>query len=298
MISVVVPVLNRAGLIERCLDSIAAQDVRPLRLIVVDNGSTDGTVEVVRRWMLAHEPDRELTVTLLEERRPGAARARQTGLDIVDTEWVYFFDSDDVLNPGILSAALAVGEGYDLVRWRLDVHQLDGSVSHMPLRGDLVRAHVFNAVLSTQSYMIRTGFLRECGGWDPAVMVWNDWELGIRIVRHAPRARALDRAGVTVYRQAESITGVDFTSKAGRWEEVMDGIYRTVGDDRRLREMVDYRRVILAAHYRREGSDELARALLDKTLHHTTCSAWRKQLLRLIYRYTAAGGRAAYLLWR
>ena len=84
-ISVVVPVLNRAKLIERSLDSIAAQDVRPLNLYIVDNGSDDGTQDVVRNWVRRHADDKELRVTLMEDKQRGAARARQTALDIVDT---------------------------------------------------------------------------------------------------------------------------------------------------------------------------------------------------------------------
>ena len=49
-ITVVVPVYNREHLVTRTLDSIAAQDVRPLSLIMVDNNSTDHSLDVVRMW--------------------------------------------------------------------------------------------------------------------------------------------------------------------------------------------------------------------------------------------------------
>lgn len=298
-ISVVVPVLNRAKLIERSLDSIAAQDVRPLNLYVVDNGSDDGTQDVVRNWVRRHADDNGLRVTLMEDMQRGAARARQTALDIVDTEWVYFFDSDDEMLPGTLSGALDLGDGADIVWFPIAIVYLDGHVLNKKFRNvNLLRKQVFNSIFSTQAFISRTKFFKDAGGWDTALMEWDDWELGMRLLRHNPRAAYLPETGVTVYRQAESITGIDFSSKRGRWEQVIDRISADVGADRHLQEMLDYRRVILAAHYRREGNREGARRLLDKTLRSTTCSPIRKWLLRLIYIYTAHGGRGAYLLWR
>lgn len=298
-ISVVVPVLNRAKLIERSLDSIAAQDVRPLNLYIVDNGSDDGTQDVVRNWVRRHADDKELRVTLMEDKQRGAARARQTALDIVDTEWVYFFDSDDEMLPGTLSGALALGDEADLVCFPLQLVDLNGHTFTLPIKkGNPLRRQVFNSLLSTQAYICRTKFIKDAGGWNKSLMVWDDWELGIRLLRHNPRVAFLHRNGAKIYRQAESITGTDFGSKQGQWEGVIDLIAADAGTDRRLREMMDYRRVILAAHYRREGRRDAARRLLDRTLRSTTCSPIRKWLLRLIYIYTAHGGRGAYLLWR
>lgn len=298
-ISVVVPVLNRAKLIERSLDSIAAQDVRPLNLYIVDNGSDDGTQDVVRNWVRRHADDKELRVTLMEDKQRGAARARQTALDIVDTEWVYFFDSDDEMLPGTLSGALALGDEADLVCFPLQLVDLNGRTFTLPIKkGNPLRRQVFNCLLSTQAYICRTDFLKDAGGWNKSLMVWDDWELGIRLLRHNPRVAFLYRDGAKIYRQAESITGTDFGSKQGQWEGVIDLIAADAGTDRRLREMMDYRRVILAAHYRREGRRGAARKLLDRTLQRTSCGPVRRWLLRLIYIYTAHGGRGAYLLWR
>lgn len=298
-ISVVVPVLNRVKLIERSLDSIAAQDVRPLNLHIVDNGSADGTQDVVWNWIHRHGDDKGLCVTLMEEKQRGAARARQTALDIVDTEWVYFFDSDDEMLPGTLSSALALGDEADLVCFPLQLVDLNGRTFTLPIKkGNPLRRQVFNSLLSTQAYICRTEFLKAAGGWNKSLMVWDDWELGIRLLRHKPQVAFLHRDGAKIYRQEDSITGTDFGSKQGQWEGVIDLIAADAGTDRRLREMMDYRRVILAAHYRREGRRDAARRLLDRTLLRTTCGPVRRWLLRLIYVYTAHGGRGAYLLWR
>ena len=298
-LTVVVPVYNRAGLIERCLDSIASQHVRPLSIIVVDNNSTDNTKEVVNAWIQRQSKDWGLVVKLLDEPRQGAAMARQTGLEWVESEWVSFFDSDDVMIPGILDKALELGQGHDLVYWKRQIIGPDGKPHYLPFRKKAgMRAQFFNTILSTQSYIIKTAFILDADGWDVRTRVWDDWELGIRLLLRHPDAISLPKCGVMVYPQQESITGTDFGSKCGEWEQVLDLVESQVNNNRNLREMVDYRRVILAAHYKREGNVVMARDLLEQTLRNTSCSPARKTLLKIIYRYTAAGGRAAYKLWR
>ena len=77
-ISIIIPVYNRASLVIRTLDSIAAQTLQPDRIIVVDNNSSDGSYDAVKRWMDAYSGTARCT--LLTERKPGAAAARNKGL--------------------------------------------------------------------------------------------------------------------------------------------------------------------------------------------------------------------------
>lgn len=311
-LTVVVPVYNRAKLVERSLESIRRQDVRPLRIIIVDNGSTDGSLDVVRQWKAAHDSEPGLVIDIESEPRRGAAAARRHGQDRADTEWIYFFDSDDEMCPGILSSALRVSDDCDIVFWPLEVVDLQGKRGRRRFRtGNLFRRHIFNSVLCTISYMVRRSFLREAGGWDPETGVWDDWELGVRLLLKGPRARHLTQPGAVIYSQTESLTGVDYSSKAGQWERTIDRVEaslrkyeregrRAVGvpSYSRLHGLMDYHRIILASHYTSEKRKELGCRLRDATLERSEEPWWRKALLRLIYHYTAKGGRAAYKLWR
>lgn len=298
-ITVVVPVYNREHLVRRALESIAAQDVRPLSLIVVDNNSTDHSPDVMREWAEAHADDTGLDIRLLSEPRPGAARARQTGLEHVETEWVQFFDSDDVMAPGILSDALRHSADVDLVCWKREQISLSGRHSIKPFRpNDILRCHLYNGILSTQAYMVRTRFLKDAGGWNPDAPVWDDWELGLRLLLRSPRCAAIDRVGVFVYSQAESITGTSFSAKEGQWERIIDMMETYVPQRPDIRAMLDYRRVNLAALYTLEGNRAAGRRLLKQAVDKASCSALAKLWLRIIYAYTAVGGRGAYRLWR
>lgn len=91
-ITVVTPTYNRSALIVRALDSVRTQVVPPSRIIVVDDGSTDGTPDVVRRW--AKEHDFPTTVDVLEK-NGGPAAARNRGMELAKTEYIAFLDSDD-----------------------------------------------------------------------------------------------------------------------------------------------------------------------------------------------------------
>lgn len=86
-IGAVLPAFNREDTIERAVRSALDQTRPPNRVVVVDDGSTDGTRERVRRF-----GDR---VTLVEQPNRGAAAARNRGAAALDTEWVAFLDSDD-----------------------------------------------------------------------------------------------------------------------------------------------------------------------------------------------------------
>ena len=167
-------------------------------------------------------------------------------------------------------------------------------------------------MLATQLYMLSTRFLRnklkndgssgeETPLWEERASVWNDWELGIRIALARPKVVALPKKLVRIHAQAESITGRRFSDREGEWENTLDIVEKKIQglpEESRLLDMVDYRSAILAAHYDREGNHPGAKALLSRALSRAGRPSWRRLLLRLLYRYTASGGRGAYYLWR
>lgn len=299
-LSIVVPVRNRPGLIIRCLESIRSQSYRPLRVIVVDNGSTDDTAARVTEYIGRHS-SQDFSVELYSEPTPGACAARNRGLREVKTRMVSFFDSDDTMRPDLAEMAMAASADADMVVWRTTLPDAGGRPRvHGSWRGSLLRRHLFNGVLSTQSYIINADFLRKAGGWNEQALVWNDWELGVRLLLSQPEIRYVDRPLVDIHPTRESITGTGFHQKRGLWERtlsIVEAELRNSGAPRHIVEAADYRRAILAAKYRAEGHPADGDALLEKTLSRTMCGLARRILLRLIYVYTANGGRGAYLLW-
>ena len=94
-IAVVIPTFNRRDLLERTLDSVFAQTVPPAEVIVVDDGSDDGTTELLERLPITE-------VVRNPDGGWGPARGRNEGLDRVKSPLVAFLDSDDLLLPRAL----------------------------------------------------------------------------------------------------------------------------------------------------------------------------------------------------
>lgn len=302
--SVIIPVYNREKLITRCLDSIALQTYPNMEVIVVDNASTDSSRETVSHWISAHKSDIGKSYTLVGCPEPGAAAARDAGAKLAQGEILFFFDSDDAMRPSYVSDAMLEFESHpetDIVGWRILFHNLDGSLrsSHAWTPGMAINDHLINAVLRTQGYACRKEFHFKAGGWNHSMPVWDDWELGLRLLLHSPRIRVLDKIQADVYCQAESITGSSFSAKAGLWEKAIDSmegdtLHSSHPDKDHILRLLAYRRAILAAWYLREGRRDFARPLLDRVFKEPDISPFRRFLLRFAYNYTRRGGRGAY----
>jgi glycosyltransferase involved in cell wall biosynthesis len=105
-ISVVIGVYNAEPYLAEALDSVLMQDYRPLELIVVDDGSTDGSGEVAQRYE---------EVRLIRQANAGNGSARNTGLQAATGEFLAFLDADDRFTPGKLSLQMrALDEDPDL----------------------------------------------------------------------------------------------------------------------------------------------------------------------------------------
>lgn len=112
-VSVVIPVRDRADLLDRCLAALAPQLGEDREAIVVDDGSTDGSGEVATRWA-ATAP-----VRVLDAGGRGAVEARALGVEASTAEVLAFTDSDCEPSPGWLDAGLAaIDRGADLVQGR------------------------------------------------------------------------------------------------------------------------------------------------------------------------------------
>ena len=151
--TIVVPVKNRATLVLRTLNSIKAQSWRPLKVIVVDNDSTDDTFASVSDWIEKNSAD-DFEVSLIRETTPGAAAARNAGLEAVDTRLMMFFDSDDLMSPGHVESIMKrfhAGDEPDLVCFRVNYHPINGadSVTKRPA-SDLMTTHIIHGLMRTQ----------------------------------------------------------------------------------------------------------------------------------------------------
>ena len=283
LISVVVPVYNRAGVVTRTLDSIAAQVFRDFEVIVVDNDSTDGTAEVVERWRAAHSGDLPIRTAVC--RRQGAAAARNCGLKMACAPWVLFFDSDDTMPATHLSfVADAIRRFPDaaIIGWDTTQVHADGSRTKGDFYGRSMQKHnLFDGSMATQRWCARTAFVRECGGWNEEVKVWNDIELGARMLSHRPCVRYIGASGVTVYESDVSITSAG-ASDPSLYEPALRSIEKSLGA--KGRRWCRLKRAITYGLLSRRGTSD-CRQLMNAMNPGA--------LLWAAYHYTRLGGRGA-----
>ncbi len=111
-ISVIVIVYNAAGLLPRCLDSILGQRFRDFELVVVDDGSTDGTAAILDGYA-----QKDARIRPYHQSNQGTARARQQGLDMACGRYSIFVDADDWIEPDMLEQMYgkACAEDADIV---------------------------------------------------------------------------------------------------------------------------------------------------------------------------------------
>lgn len=96
-ISVIIPMFNSELYISRCIQSVISQSYSNLEIIVIDDGSTDGGLELCKKLRLADK-----RICIFSQDNEGVAKARNKGLDIATGKYIFFLDSDDAIHPLLL----------------------------------------------------------------------------------------------------------------------------------------------------------------------------------------------------
>lgn len=287
-LSIVIPVYNRGDIVGRTLRSVEAQTYRPLKVILVDNGSTDNTAAVLAAWRDKVAAG-DFEVTVVAESAPGAAAARNRGLAMVDTPWVMFFDSDDTMHPSHCSRAMeAAARGdADIIAWAVNIHLPSRTVTGQPIGSRPMFDCIFHGSMATQRWCARTALVRDAGGWNPQAFLWNDIELGTRLLSRRPAVRRLDGSStVDVLYTPLSITNQPWPQRLAN----ADKVTAMMKDSLPLhsRHYADFKRVLAAGEAVRLCSDagvrSAARRMYTSTLSKTQ-SRKRRVLMRLAFNY-------------
>lgn len=183
-VSVIVPAFNAAQTIRETVDSILAQTVQDIEVIVVDDGSTDGTIDVVRGFG-------DERVRLVEQHNGGAAAARNTGIGRAAGTWVAFLDSDDLWLPEKLERQLAELERTGMDAALTSVVLVDANLAPLEVRHstpsddllmDFLSFRNLPAVMDT--LIVRRSRLEQVGRFSADLVILEDWDLLIRLARN------------------------------------------------------------------------------------------------------------------
>ena len=184
-VSVILPTYNRAHLIERAVRSVLDPSFEDVEVIVVDDGSTDDTPDVIARIK-----DARVRYVRLDENE-GAARARNLAIEAARAPWLAFQDSDDEWLPGKLAAQMehlenagsdgCFGQGIMHHGARSWTAPQGFDPARRPLPQVLLRTNVIPMATS----IVRRDAVLAAGGFDEALPRLQDWDLWLRVVEHA-----------------------------------------------------------------------------------------------------------------
>lgn len=289
-ITIVLPVYNRKGLVQRTLDSIPDT----FNIIIIDNGSTDGSYEFCRQWMLnSHRKN----VRVEREFQKGAAAARNKGLELCKTEWVYFFDSDDVFT-GLPEKWDATSD-IAFFPVNMSVNGKEAVRPYMTVASPYV--HILNLMMSTQSVIYKTEWLRKIGGWNVECMMWDDWELGVRTLAHSPKVDWLtSKVYHHIFVHKDSITGLDFSS---RYKEIIktlgmafDVLYDMENGTRKQQAVfaLFLRCYIFGGQLLKEKNKDAANDVEEFIYDRFRVNKQSHKIGKLLRWYTSKGGRGAW----
>lgn len=180
LVSVIIPTYNRAALVAEAVASVTAQTFQDFEIVLVDDGSTDETLET-----LAHRED--ITV-LRQTRRRGVAAARNLGAAAARGEWLAFLDSDDLWLPEKLARQMAYLEGQPGLRlcqtdetWVRRGVRVNKPVSHRKVAGRIFLASLERCMVSPSAVVLQRRLFLDHGGFDEALPAAEDYDLWLRL---------------------------------------------------------------------------------------------------------------------
>lgn len=182
-VAVIIPAFNRRELLCRAIDSVIAQTRPADEIIVVDDGSEDGTQEAIK--------ERYPNVSYLFHDNRGVSYSRNRGVQAANSEWIAFLDSDDIWLPKKLEMQIASFQNnpeYQLCHteeiWIRNNVRVNPMNKHKKRGGDIYLDCLKLCVISPSSVMLSKELFMQAGGFDESLPACEDYDLWLRICAH------------------------------------------------------------------------------------------------------------------
>lgn len=181
LVSVIIPTFNRAGPVQRAIDSVLRQSYKNFELLVVDDGSTDDTAF----WLSKIQDPR---FRYMQSTNLGVSHARNLGVKNAKADWICFLDSDDLWRRHKLSEQLRFHDKHrDILisqtedMWLKNSSRLNKMKKHLTREGDIFKESLKLCLISPSSVMLHKPLFWECGGFDETLPACEDYDLWLKI---------------------------------------------------------------------------------------------------------------------
>jgi glycosyltransferase involved in cell wall biosynthesis len=195
LVSVIVPAYNRALLVSQTLGSVARQTYRPIEVVIVDDGSTDDTQDVIAAWTASLAGDSGLAIQHLHQKNAGDCVARNAGLQASHGEYVQFLDSDDLLHEERFARVV------DVFGTTSCSYVYTGFLGFCGVCGQTLHTHIPRSTARHPFEMICTGDIwgnilqftvrrstvARVGPWDTSLAVFQDYDYLVRLLLASDR---------------------------------------------------------------------------------------------------------------
>jgi len=184
-ISVIIPTYNRITLLPRAVESVLTQQYEPHEIIIVDDGSTDDTLEYVDSL--------ERKVTLIEIPHSGVSRARNAGIEASSSDWIAFLDSDDYWLPQKLGRQMGYLKDHPEYRichtdeiWIKNGVRINQRKKHQKREGWFFLESLHLCLISPSSVLLHRSIFNDVGVFDESFQWVEDYDLWLRISSKYP----------------------------------------------------------------------------------------------------------------
>lgn len=212
MISVVIPLYNKASTIRRCLKSVFSQTIPPDELIIIDDGSQDDSLEIVKKTIKYHT---EISIKIVEQKNSGVSYTRNKGVSLARNEYIAFLDADDEWHEEFIETAQKVISTHQNISLFTCKHRVyDESLgSYIPKQnfGPNETGIIDNYLSLAKSYPIVNSskvvvnklYFSKVGGFPEKAKVSEDLFLWIKLSECAPIAYC-DKLLVTIFQAPDN----------------------------------------------------------------------------------------------
>ncbi len=186
-VSVIIPTYNREKTILRAIKSVLAQTYTNLEVLVIDDGSTDGTAVLVK----GIEDDRVKYVIL--EQNGGPSNARNVGVQMAEGKWIAFQDSDDSWHENKLETQMEYAKThpeFSMIYCMYRMNFVSGENMIIPveplpdiMEGNMLKTLLKRNVIGAPTVMVRREDFLAVGGFDISYKALEDWEYVIRFAK-------------------------------------------------------------------------------------------------------------------